>query len=73
MTITFEPTDRIVQVNGQNARIWQGTTDQGVCCHAYILRVAVGIDQYAEAFAAALLETAPLRPDLAGIPARLVG
>jgi len=76
MKITIEPTDRIVTLNIDGAivpaRIWQGHTERGVPMHCYITRVAVDRTLDAGEFEAALLETAPARPDLSVIPLRLV-
>lgn len=41
MRITIESTSRIVNVNGHEARVWEGTTDSGIPVVALIPRIAV--------------------------------
>jgi len=73
MKVTLEPTDRTVTLNGVPARIWQGTTEHGIPCHAYITRIGVERTEDSSEFEIALQETAPLRPELAAvIPTRLM-
>ena len=79
MKLTLENTDKLVTlvVNGHDvpARIWQGTTESGIAVHCFITRVAVAEGQadsvYTE-FARDLNEAATARPDVRGIPARLI-
>ncbi len=40
MKLTLESTSKIVTLNGVPARIWEGHTDKGVACHAFITRIA---------------------------------
>lgn len=56
MKITLKPTRKIIKfiVNGAEipARIWEGETEKGVACHAYITRIAVGTKEDASEYAA---------------------
>lgn len=76
MKVTLESTDKIVtlRIHGVDvpARIWQGTTEHGIECHAYVTRVAVAKDLDASQFEAELREQAPLRADVASLPSRLI-
>lgn len=83
MKVTLENTDRIVELmvgDGQRvpARLWEGVTDSGIPCHAFITRIAVHKDEDASQFERELQEQrAPRAADLNdlfphGIPARLV-
>lgn len=79
MKITIESTEKIVTivVNGAPipARIWQGETDTGIPVHCYITRVAVKEGRPPEdyqAFEQQLQEHAKMRPDIVGIPLRLI-
>jgi hypothetical protein len=47
MEITLRHTDKIVELNGIPARIWEGQTANGIPIHAFITRIAVlnGDDQ----------------------------
>ena len=76
MKVTLESTNKIVDliVDGSivPARVWQGTTEGGIECHAYIPRIAVAKHLDAAEFERELVETIPPRPDIAAIPARLI-
>lgn len=41
MKLTLENTDKIVELNGVPARIWEGTTESGIPVHCYVTRLAV--------------------------------
>ena len=77
MTLTLESTERLVEIRLPSgavvpARIWQGQTASGIPVHCYITRVAVATGQPTAEFERELAEHAPMRPDVAGIPLRLV-
>lgn len=82
MKVTLESTDRIVHlvVNGQDvpARLWEGNTESGIPCHAFITRIAIAKGLDATQFERELQECRPPRgPGLNdlfphGIPTRLV-
>lgn len=76
MKLILESTDKLVnlQIDGATvpARVWQGETGLGIPVHAFITRVAVRSDQDATEFARDLEEHATPRPDVAGIPPRLI-
>lgn len=76
MIVTLASTDKIVElvVNGKAvpARIWEGTTDSGIACHAYITRIAVAPDLDASQFERELRECRPATPAIAAIPLRLI-
>mgnify|MGYP001574819007 CR=1 FL=1 len=48
MKVTLESTDKIVtiRIDGVNvpARLWEGETERGIRCHAFITRIAVHKD-----------------------------
>jgi hypothetical protein len=46
MKITLESTAKIVEFNGLPARIWEGKTEGGIACHAFITRIAVANPSY---------------------------
>lgn len=50
MKITLESTSQIVQCNGINCRVWEGTTDSGARLTAFIVRVAVDPEDDASEF-----------------------
>lgn len=63
MTITMEPTTKVVTLDGVPARIWEGTSDNGATVHVFVTRVAVPTElnspEQVQAFADALLEQRP--------------
>lgn len=77
MKVTLESTDKLTTLVTPNGavpcRIWEGTTERGVRCHAYIVRIAVHVNDDASQFERELLEQrAPTSADVAAIPARLI-
>jgi len=76
MKVTLENTDKIVTivVDGKEvpARIWEGVTEKGVHCHAYITRIAVHKDEDNAEFERDLLETRAPSPEIAAFPLHLV-
>ena len=55
MQVQLTSTSKIVYLNGVPARIWEGVTDSGIKCHAYITRIA--IDKNESSGAVAQFET----------------
>ena len=57
MVVTLESTTRVVELvvdgNIVPARIWEGTTGNGIAGHAYITRIAFAVDDDAKEFEAA--------------------
>lgn len=77
MRVTLESTDKIVtlELNGREmpARVWEGTTANGIACHAYITRIAVHQDHDASEFERDLAKQhRPASPALDVIPARFI-
>ena len=64
MRVTLESTTKIVELitgNGHTvpARIWEGHTENGIPCHAYITRIAVARTEDASQFERELVEHRP--------------
>lgn len=76
MKVTLENTDKVVLLTiGEvtvPARIWEGTTANGVACHAYITRIAVAENADAVEFERDLQETRKATAAVAAIPLRLI-
>lgn len=74
MKATLESTDRVIEVNGVPARVWQGVTAAGVPFVALITRVAVHRDADHGEFAAELQEehAPPEEAAIRAFPARMV-
>lgn len=71
MYVGLHNTDKIVQVNGVPARIWEGRTLSGISVVAFITRLAVKRDEDAAEFERDLQETTAPSADVAMWPARM--
>jgi hypothetical protein len=75
MKITISATNKIVELNGVPARVWEGETEHGVPVHCFVTRVAVpeGLhpSRY-EQFEAELTEQQKPSAAVDAIPLRLV-
>lgn len=72
MTVTLTSTDKIVELKTASgtvpARLWEGFTDKGVRCHAFVTRIAVHKDDDATEFEKELQEQhAPVSQHLQGV------
>ena len=72
MKITIESTTRIVQANGIDCRVWEGTTERGVKITCLIPRIAVRDGQDTRQFEAELQEHRPPSPDTQAFPLRMI-
>jgi hypothetical protein len=72
MRVTLESTSKVVMLNGEACRVWEGKTDSGIPCHAFIVRICVDREADASDFERDLKECRPASPEIEAIPARLV-
>jgi len=77
MKVTLESTDKIVKLVTSGgeipARVWEGTTDSGIPCHAFITRIAVDQEAATDQFQRELLETRHPSPAVdAAYPLRMI-
>ena len=77
MTVTLESTRKIVEVRLPTgafvpARIWEGQTADGVAVHAYITRLAVGINDCTPQFETEFYECRAPSPDVEALPLRMI-
>jgi hypothetical protein len=76
MKVTLESTTKIVtfQIDGARVqtRIWEGVTERGIRCHAYVMRIAVHEDDDAAQFEEELKEQAKPSAAIEAIPLRLI-
>lgn len=72
MKITIENTEKIVQLDGVPARVWEGKTDSGIPVICFITRIAVPTDENQEQFRRELLEQCPPSAYADSFPARLI-
>lgn len=45
MKITIESSNKIVELNGVPARIWEGQTESGIKVHCFVTRIAIDKDE----------------------------
>lgn len=45
MKIKLQSTTKIVELNGKACRIWEGETESGIKCHAFIASIAIDKDE----------------------------
>lgn len=76
MKVTLESTSKVVElvIDGAvvPARLWEGFTEAGVPCHAYITRIAVKKEKDAAEFERDLLEQREPSEEMRAIPLRLI-
>lgn len=78
MKVMLENTDKVVMITlGEGgptvpARIWEGTTANGIACHAYITRIAVADGDDAAEFERDLQEQRKPSAAVDAIPLRLI-
>lgn len=72
MNVQLHSTEKIIEINGVPARVWEGVTEGGVKCHAFITRIAVHKDDDATEFERELQEHAAPSAELQSIPLRMI-
>ena len=74
MNVTLQPTDRMTEINGVPARVWEGTTGKGIPVFCLITRVGIREDHDAAELEAELREQrAPCSGEVArAIPLRMI-
>ena len=75
MKIEVTSTEKIVQLNGMPARLWEGKTESGIPVHCFIPLIAPTIpplDARQSEFLVELKQTKPPSAELETYPARLV-
>ncbi len=73
MKVTLNSTTLITELNGIPCRVWEGETETGIKCHAYITRIAIDKDEpRAWEFEKKLIECDPPSYKVEAIPAKLI-
>lgn len=72
MRVRLESTTKTVELNGVPARIWEGITEGGIPCHAYITSIACDKDDEATEFELDLKKCAAPSTKIEAIPNRMV-
>lgn len=63
MLIILESTDKLVDVNGIQSRLWEGKTESGIRVSCLVVRIAVNAEADQTEFNKELLETRPPSPE----------
>lgn len=64
MKITIKSTNKIVELNGVPARVWEGQTESGIKVHCFVTRIDIDHDELrAYEFEKELHETTPPSPE----------
>lgn len=72
MKVILENTDKIVELNGVPARVWEGETDSGIKVHAFITRIAVHKSEDTSQFERELQEQKAPSAEVKAIPFRMI-
>lgn len=73
MKITIESTEKIVELSGVPARIWEGHTENGIAVHCFVTRIAVvKTEDDASQFEAELKACRVPSADVEAYPLRMV-
>lgn len=78
MKVTLTSTSKIVMLkpgplsDGVPARVWEGETETGIKCHAFITRIAVDKNENAEQFERELKKCEAPSTEIQAIPNRLI-
>lgn len=59
MKIEMTSTDKITELDGVSVRVWEGVTETGIRCIAFVHRLAVHVEDDAEQFGKELDEKLP--------------
>jgi hypothetical protein len=62
MIIVLKSTDRIIDINGIESRLWEGKTESGIPVHCLIVRIAVNKEADQSEFEKELLYCDPPSP-----------
>jgi hypothetical protein len=71
----LSPTDKFIEINSTRCRVWEGRSDGGVPCHAFVALVGVHRSEDSSAFERELCEVPaprPADPEVRAFPARLI-
>lgn len=72
MKITIESTTKIVNANGIDCRVWEGTTERGIAVQVLVPRIAVLKDADTSQFEAELQEQRAPTAEVSAWPLRMV-
>ena len=72
MEIEIESTEKIVELSGVPARVWEGHTKSGIPVHCFITRISPQTHENIEQFKQELKEQKAPSPEIMAYPARLI-
>jgi len=72
MYIEIESTEKIVELNGVPARVWEGHTKSGILVHCFITRISPQQNTDIEEFEKELKEQKAPSPEVFAYPMRLI-
>ena len=72
MKINSESTEKIVELDGVPARVWQGKTESGIEVHCFVTRISPQQNEDLEQFEQELKEQKAPSPAVAAYDARLI-
>jgi len=73
MKVILKNTSKIVELDGLPARVWEGETETGIKCHAFITRIAIDKDEpRVEEFRKELQEVNPPSAEVSMIPHKII-
>ena len=72
MKIEIENTEKIVELNGVPARVWEGQTESGIPVHCFVTRISPQSNDNIEDFERELQETKAPSPEVLAYPMRLI-
>jgi len=72
MQIEIESTEKIVELNGVPARVWEGKTKTGIQVHCFVTRISPQTHDNIEQFEKELKEQKAASVEVAAYPMRLI-
>jgi hypothetical protein len=72
MKITIENTEKIVELDGVPARVWEGHTESGIKVHCFVTRITPQTHDNIEQFERELVEQKAPSPAVAVYDARMI-
>lgn len=72
MRIEIESTEKIVQLNGVPARVWEGETESGISVHCFVTRISPQTHENIEQFEKELQEQKAPSPEVVAYPLRMI-
>ena len=72
MKIEIESTEKIVELNGVPARVWDGKTSSGIPVHCFVTRISPQTHDNIEQFEQELQEQKPPTPEIEAYSLRMI-